>query len=174
MIFDIIFIIIFIWACYKGFTKGLIYQLATLTALILGIFGAVKLSAYLTPILTEKFNMEGNYLPLLSFAIIFIAIVIIVHLIGKLLEKIVEAVALGFLNRLFGAIFSSAKAAFLISVSLVILNTIDSHSPFLPKTQIDHSIMYKPLSKLAPLIFPYLNFGVHPEIIEESEPQYQV
>ncbi len=174
MVFDIIFLVIFIWASYKGFSKGLVFQLATLTALVIGIFGAVKFSEYLTPVLIERFNMGGEYLPLFSFAIIFLAIIVLVHFIGRLLEKIIEAVALGFINRLSGAIFSSVKAAFLISIVLVIFNTIESHSPFLPKAQINQSIMYKPLSRLAPLVFPYLNFGQHHEVIEEVEQQIQV
>jgi membrane protein required for colicin V production len=174
MVFDIIFLIIFIWACYKGFTKGFIYQLATLLALVLGIFGAVKFSQYLTPVLIEKFNMEGQYVPLVSFALIFLVIIVLVHLAGKLIEKMVEAVALGFLNRLAGAIFSSLKAAFIISVGLVVLNTVDSRSPFLPRDQIQNSIMYEPLSKLAPMVFPYLKFGSHKEIMEDVKQDLQV
>jgi membrane protein required for colicin V production len=174
MVFDIIFLIIFIWACYKGFTKGLVFQLASLAALILGIFGAVKLSEYLTPVLYEHLKIESEYLPLISFGIIFLVIVILVHLLGKLLEKVVEAVALGFLNRLSGAIFSSVKAAFLISIFLVILNNINSRSHFLPQSQIEQSKMYSPLSRLAPAVFPYLRFGVKIEIQEEPNQQVPV
>jgi membrane protein required for colicin V production len=175
MIFDIIFLIIFIWAAFKGFSKGLIYQLASLTALVLGIFGAVKLSELLTQVLISKFNMSGEYLPLISFALIFIVIIILVHLLGKILEKIVDAIALGFVNRLTGAVFNSIKAAFIISILLVFLNTINAQSRFLPQDQINNSIMYKPLSKLAPAIFPYLKFVDTKEIIEKPlPPEYDV
>ena len=42
MVFDLVFLVILVWAAYRGFSKGVILQAATLLALVLGIFGAIK------------------------------------------------------------------------------------------------------------------------------------
>ena len=154
-VFDIVFIIILIWAAYKGFSKGLIIQAASLAALLLGIFGAIKFSGYTSFVLSEKLNLNGDYLQLIAFAVTFIIIVIAVHFVAKLTGKLVEAIALDFVNRILGLVFSILKVGFIISVILVILNTIDYKSSFLPEKQIGESRLYKPLSSLAPMIFPY-------------------
>jgi membrane protein required for colicin V production len=160
---------LFIWAAYRGFSKGFLIQAAGFAALILGIWGAIKFSGVTTAFLMDKTNMEGEYLPLVSFAITFIAIVVLVHILSRLIEKLVQAVALGFVNRLVGAIFNLTKYALIISGVLVILNTINSKQPFLPQEDVDKSIMYGPLSAFAPTIFPYLNFETAENLMEKSQ-----
>ena len=154
-IFDLVFLIIFIWAAYKGFSKGLIIQAASLAALLLGIIGAIKFSGYTAFVLTKKFNVTGEYLQLTAFAITFVIIVIAVHIIARLTEKFVKAVALDFVNRILGLLFSTIKMAFIISIVLVIINIINYNAPFLPKDKVNKSLLYKPLSSLAPMLFPY-------------------
>jgi len=131
---------------------------ASLAALILGIFGAIKFSYMTSDFLVEKFDMTTQYLPLISFAITFVIIVVVVHLMAKALDKLVKAIALGFVNRLLGVLFGVIKTAFILSIILVILNTIDRKTHFLPEDKIEESFLYKPISAFAPLIFHDLNF----------------
>jgi membrane protein required for colicin V production len=74
------------------------------------------------------------------------------------MDKLVKAVALGFVNRIAGLAFAVVRTAFLVSIVLVILNSIDQRVPFIPEEHKEQSLLYKPLSRLAPAIFPYLNF----------------
>ncbi|NJO91413.1 MAG: CvpA family protein, partial [Chloroflexia bacterium] len=102
MVFDIIFLVIFCWAAYRGFTKGFILQVAMLGALFLGIWGAIKFSGYTSALIMEKLQTNVEYLPVISFALTFIVIVIGIHFLAKLVEKLLEAIALSFVNRLLG------------------------------------------------------------------------
>jgi len=154
-IFDIVFLVILIYAAYKGFSKGLIIQAASLAALLLGVIGAIKFSGYTAFVLTKKFDFTGEYLQLTAFAITFVVIVIAVHIVARLTEKFAKAVALDFVNRILGLLFSVIKIAFIISIVLVIVNTINHRSHFLPEEKINKSLLYKPLSSLAPMLFPY-------------------
>ena len=154
-IFDLVFLIVFAWAAYKGFSKGLIIQAASLAALLLGILGAIKFSGYTAFVLTKKFNVTGEYLQLTAFAVTFVIIVVGVHIVARLTEKFVKAVALDFVNRILGMLFSTIKIAFIISIILVIINTIDYKTPFLPKDKVNKSLLYRPLSSLAPMLFPF-------------------
>lgn len=159
MVLDLIIILILAWAAYKGFSKGFLVQVATLAALFLGIFGAIRFSGITSAIMIEKFELNGQYLPIISFALTFIVIVIAVHFIARLLEKLVEAVALGIVNRLLGVLFNMIKYALIISIVFVILNTIHYYKPFLPVSKLNNSKLYRPFSNLAPSIFPYLRFN---------------
>ncbi len=155
---DIILAAILLWAAYRGFSKGFIIHAASLAALLLGIFGAIRFSDVTARLLIQKFDFTSQYLPVISFAITFVVIVVAVHLFARLLDKLVKAVALGFVNRIAGVLFALIKTAFIISIILVILNTIDRRLSFLPHQQIEKSYLYKPLSNLAPALFPYLHF----------------
>jgi len=170
MVFDLIFILIFAWAAYKGYTKGFIIEAASLAALVLGIYGSIKLSAGLSAFLISEFNMNPNYIPIISLALIFIVIVLLVHLLAFLLSKLVDLVSLGFINRLFGSIFNIIKYSLIISVFLVILNNINRKALILPEKQMNSSIFYYPLSVLTPLLYPYLRYNFIPRQKITPEP----
>jgi len=163
------FAILLLWAAYRGYTKGFIVQLATLAALLLGILGAVMFSDFTSGLIIKKFDVSGQYLPMISFAVTFIAIVIGVHLLAKMINKLLEAVALGFVNRLLGVLFSVLKIAFVVSIILVLVNKVDSKYNFIPDETKDNSLLYKPLSNFAPMIFPYLNFDKMKEKIDTEQ-----
>lgn len=156
--FDVIAMVLLLWSAYRGFSKGFLIMAASLAALVLGVWGAIRFSDLTATVLIENFEMQGRYTALVAFALTFIGIVILVHLLARALDKLVRAVALGFVNRLAGLAFALLRTAFLISIVLVILNSIDRRAPFIPDQHKESSLLYKPLSRLAPAIFPYLDF----------------
>lgn len=155
---DLVFAILLLWSAYRGFTKGFIVQLATLAALLLGILGAVMFSDFTSGLIIKRFDVSGQYLPIISFALTFIAIVIAVHIFAKMLNKLIDAIALGIVNRLLGVMFSVLKIAFIVSIILVLINKADNKYNFIPDETKENSLLYIPLSNFAPMIFPYLNF----------------
>ena len=156
--FDVVITIFLLWSAYRGITKGFLIMAASLAALVLGVWGAIRFSDLTANFLIEQFSWNTKYLTLISFALTFVGIVILVHFIARAMDKLVKAVALGFMNRLAGLLFGVLKTAFIISILLVIINSIDSRVPFIPQEHKENSILYQPLSRLAPAIFPYLNF----------------
>lgn len=151
---DIIFIIPIIWFAYQGFKRGLIIELASLVALILGIYAALYFSFYAENFLTKNMSMDSDYVPTVAFIITFLIVVIIVYFIGKILEKVISMVALGFLNKMAGGFFGILKAAVLISIVLLIINNFSEK--FISKEKKENSFLYAPIAGIAPLIWQSL------------------
>ena len=124
-------------------------------------------SDFTSSLIIKKFEISGQYLPIISFAVTFIAIVIAVHILAKALNKLIDAIALGIVNRLLGVLFSVLKVAFIVSIILVLINKADNRYKFIPDDTKEKSLLYKPLSNFAPMIFPYLNFEKIKEKMEE-------
>jgi membrane protein required for colicin V production len=156
---DLIIVVILIISLVTGFINGLVKEVASLAALILGIWGAIKFSSFTATKLYEWFDMSGKYVGIISFLVTFGVIVVVIHFIGILADKVVDAVALGFLNRLLGIVFGFFKSVLIMSVFFVILNAIDARRPFLPKEKIEESMFYNPISDIAPAIFPIIGEG---------------
>ncbi|MBE9467210.1 MAG: CvpA family protein [Bacteroidetes bacterium] len=156
--FDLIILVPLLWSAYKGFSKGFIHSVASFGALLLGIFGAIKFSDITSQYLIQNFDFNPNYLPIVSFAVTFVLIVVAVHFVAILIDKLIKAIALGFINRILGSLFGIAKIAFIISIILVIVNGLDKNLKFISPKLKQSSILYKPLSNFAPSIFPYLKF----------------
>lgn len=170
---DVVFAIILIIAAVQGFRKGLIIEFASLAALILGIWGAIKFSDWTAGFISDIFNYHSKNLTTIAFIVTFIAIVVLIHLAAQVLDKTVKAVALGFLNRLAGIIFGVLKTAVILSVFLLLFDTVDENVHILPTTQKAESKIYKPMKQLVPTLFPFIklwDFGTETQT-EKHEPQ---
>ena len=154
--FDIVAGIILLYAIIRGVRNGFIIELASLAALVLGILGAIKFSDFTETWLSQY--ISGNYIGIVAFIVTFAAIVVAVHLVAKAVDKLVQAVSLGFINRLFGAVFSFIKIAFILSIIMAVFASFDRTFNLIPEKTRESSILYEPLSQFAPRVFPYLNF----------------
>lgn len=154
---DIVLAIPLLWFTYKGIRVGFIIELASLAALVLGIFAALYFSFYVEDILRERFDMAENYLNIISFAITFIIVAVLVYLTGKIIHKLVSIVALGLLNRLAGGLFGFLKAVLVLSVILYFVNMFDSTSSLIKKELKDDSYLYKPIQSIIPTIIPWID-----------------
>ncbi|WP_321286578.1 CvpA family protein [uncultured Sunxiuqinia sp.] len=155
---DIVLGVLLILAAVRGFSKGFIAEVASLAALILGVWGAIHFSQFTAEFIVETFGYDSKHLGLIAFLVTFVVIVILIHLVGKAVETIISAVALGFINRLAGILFGVIKSALIISVLLLILDEVDENVGILPKDVKDDSQMYEPVKNLVPTILPFLNF----------------
>jgi membrane protein required for colicin V production len=174
MSLDLFFILIFCWAAFRGFTKGFVYQLATIAALLSGIAGAVLFSDYVSSIIQNKSGVTGQYLPVISFALTFIVVVLLVHILARIIEKLIDMVALGFMNRFIGAVFCMAKYALVISALLYVFNSVNEKKQWLSHQTIAASKLYTPLSGIVPGIFPRLDMQPPKKVIEDIKQELQV
>jgi len=156
---DLAIVVVLILSMVMGFINGLVKEVASLAALILGIWGAIKFSTFTAAKLYDYFDMTGQYVGVIAFIITFAIIVVIIHFIGIIADKIVNAVSLGFVNRLLGIVFGLLKSVLIMSVFFVVLNVINDKRHFLPEDKIEQSIFFNPISDIAPVIFPIIGEG---------------
>jgi len=165
--FDIVTGILLILAIVKGFKNGLVIELASLAALVLGLFGAIKFSSITETYLIDHIN--SSHIGLIAFIITFVLIVVGVHLVAKMVDKLVSAIALGMVNRVLGAVFSLLKYAFIISVIMAIFGSFERTYSVIPEEQKESSKLYEPLRSIAPSVFPYLQFDEVREQIDNAK-----
>ena len=60
---------------------------------------------------------------------------------------------MGFVNRIFGAVFGMLKTAFILSIMIFLLNSLNKKAHFLPKEKMEGSILYKPVEGFFPFLF---------------------
>jgi membrane protein required for colicin V production len=154
---DIAIIILLLWGAINGFIKGFIIQSITLVALILGVWAGATFYEPIGNQLSKWLSLNGKIMQVLSFTLIFIAVLVIMHFISKLLTNMPGKSVLGRLNRIGGILFGMAKMAFITSVLIVIIQKFDSKQKILTNEQTAGSALFKPISGIAPAIFPHLH-----------------
>lgn len=153
---DIILAVILIFGAINGFLRGLFIEVTTLVGLVLGVYGAIHFSYFLGDFLKDSVSWEESMIQVVSFAGTFLIILIALVLLGKALTKIAETIALGFFNKIVGAIFGFLKYALILSIVLLVYDQISGSFPFVEKKKVKESVLYEPVKNLAPTIFPKL------------------
>jgi membrane protein required for colicin V production len=153
-IFDIIIAALLIFGFIRGLLKGLFVEVASLVALIAGVYGAIHFSYFIAMLLANQVSWDERYITIVSFAITFGIIVLVIGLLGKILTKIADFAALGLLNKLFGGIFGALKIGLVLSVILLIFSKLNNTIPFISEQQKEDAVLYEPIKNLAPMLFP--------------------
>lgn len=105
MIIDIIYAILLVLAIIKGFQRGLIVGIFSFVALVVGLAAALKLSTVVAGYIGDSVHISAEWLPFISFLVVFIGVVLLIRLGAKAIESAVEVVMLGWLNRIGGILF---------------------------------------------------------------------
>jgi membrane protein required for colicin V production len=116
MLIDIICVVLLATAIFKGFSRGLIVAVFSILAFIVGIAAAMKLSTVVAVYLGENITVAKQWLPVISFAVVFIVVVLLVRLGAGLIEKTVQLAMLGWANRLAGIVLYAILYMLLLSV----------------------------------------------------------
>jgi len=147
--YDVGAAIILLWSAWKGFSSGFVVSVLSLLGLLAGIYLALYFSGFARDFLADNFDMDGMYLKTAAFALTFLGVVVGVHLVAKLLEKLLNAAALGPVNKLAGAVFGVLKGALVISVILMVLTTFASPA-WMNGSVYHRSVVCKYTNKVAP------------------------
>jgi membrane protein required for colicin V production len=154
---DMFILVLLIYAVYRGFTRGFILQLTILAALALGIFAALKLSYFTAEKLKDHLSVSQESLQMIAIAVTFALVFVGVRIIGNIVEKLVEAVDLSVLNRMFGVLFSVGKIVIICGVLLLFVDRLDKRFKFLPENSRERSMFYEPFTKITTMLFPSLH-----------------
>src|SRR5690606_6071035 len=91
------------------------------------------------------------------FFITFLFVLVLLFLLGKILTKLVNAVALGFINKLAGAVFESLKMILIISVFLNLFQKINYNNLLVSEEKLEESVFYHSIEEVSRGIFPLMD-----------------
>ncbi len=151
---DIAIIIALIYATWKGFSKGFIIELFTFLALFLGLYAGIHFSDYMSTILVDNFEIKNEYLPTISFTIIFLIVGAMVYFGGKAIEKVIKIVQLSLVNKLLGIALGLLKMIFILGSIVLLIESYDEKGDFISQETKDKSILYEPIKKTVLLAIP--------------------
>ena len=141
MIIDIIFVILLVLALIQGYRRGLIVAVFSLISIIVGLAAAVKLSAVVASHLGHTVKVSDKWLPVISFAIVFIVVVLLIRLGAKAIQKLTEALMLGWANRLGGIVLYTVIYITIFSIVLFYANQVRVIKPETIKASVTYSFI---------------------------------
>lgn len=156
-ILDIFLLLPLAYGAWRGFKKGLIIEIFTLLAIIVGIYVAVHFSDNLSLKIIENVGEQYSATPAISFSLIFLAVGAMIYFGGIALEKVVKAVNLSVMNRMFGLIFGLIKALYLTSILLVTYESYDPNGKLISLENREKALLYSPIKYTSIKTIPFLS-----------------
>jgi len=142
MILDLIVVAILILAIIKGYQRGLIIGVFSFVAIIIGLAAAIKLSAVIAGYIGKAVKVSDQWLPVISFAVVFIVVLLLVRLGAKAIQRTVEIGMLGWINRLGGILFYTIIYVTVFSIILFYAEQIKLLQPETKKKSITYSYVH--------------------------------
>lgn len=153
---DIILGLLLLWGLWKGLNNGLFVEIASIIALIAGIYGAIHFSYITGDYLSTRMDWNEKYINITAFIITFILIVLIVHTAGKFLTKIADFAMLGLLNKIAGALFGALKVAVILGALLIFFERLNENLSLVNEDVKNESVLYKPIKEIGAFVFDYV------------------
>ena len=155
-ILDIILLICFVPALIQGFRKGFISQVIAIISIIAGVWLSFRSATLVSGWIGQYIQGSEQVLKVVSFALIFIIVAVVLALLGKLLEGTVRLVMLGWLNRLLGVLFSLLKTGLIVGLVIMAFCSLNNTFHFVAEETLNESVLFPPLKDMAYTVFPYL------------------
>jgi membrane protein required for colicin V production len=157
---DIILIGLLSWGAYKGYRRGLLVELINSVALMVAVWGGMALLDVGVGLLKPHLKGMAWLLPYLSFAIIFVGIIIGMRYLGRWLKQTIRYTLLGNIDDVAGAVVGMIKVMFALS-TLLWIASLAGIKPPLQYTK--GTFVYPVLAELGPksvrllsMFFPFM------------------
>ena len=156
MLIDIGLLLFIGFGFWRGFTRGIIIAIFSFLAWFIGLLGALKFSSWGAFYLRDALHFKSDYNPIISFVLIMIIIGLIIFFMGKILEKMIQVVQMGWLNKTLGGIL---KAAIYFLMYCTIIWMLSKSGSISTETQAQ-SKLFSFINPVAPAVFDWLGRNV--------------
>lgn len=153
---DIILLLFLIPALISGIKKGLISQIISLIAIVLGVWLSYRFAGPVGEWVESWLAASPAGIRIVTFLIIFIAVGIGLMLLGKLLEGVLKLAMLGWLNRFLGVAFAIFKYLIVAGVMIAAFDGLNAKAELVSDETLAASHLYSLVKNAALLVFPYL------------------
>lgn len=166
---DLILLVLLAFGAYGGYRKGLVLEVISLLALVLGVVGGIKLMNVGMDILSSFFDGLGILMPVLGFLFVFVLIIVAVTILGQVLKKVIDWTPLGPVDHVAGAVLGIFKFAFGLSILLLLFGKLGID---LPQHMTDNSVVVPRVAAVAPVVFKWISdlfpsFGLMLQTLQE-------
>jgi membrane protein required for colicin V production len=134
---------------FKGYRHGLVLEVVSLLAFVLGVVGGLSLLSAAIPVVRGYVGELFGLLPLVAFLLVLVLIMWGVHLLGSLVKKAVHLTPLGVLDNLLGAAAGGLK--WLLGLSLLLHGTALAGLPLLSPSLTAGSVVLPWVVRATPL-----------------------
>ena len=146
---DVLILLPLLIGLVRGLMKGLIVEITSIIAIVLGFLGAKYWSAAFASWIMLQFKWGETACIVVAYALLFAGIALGLNILARLLSKLFQKIQLGWLNRLLGGLFGASKWAIVIVALVLCVHNLDKQFQFIQPELKEKSVVYTTLTPYA-------------------------
>lgn len=150
---DILILLFVGLGIFVGYRKGFLNQVASLLGFLVGLYLAKEYYTDLAKELSPTIFDSMSFANAISFIAIWLVVPLVFGLIATMIARFLDAVYLGWLNRLLGTVAGAVKYVLLLSLLICIFDVFDSENQILSKAKKENSTLYLPIKSVVYTLF---------------------
>ena len=133
-IFDLIIVLALVYFAGRGFVHGFVGEVAGVVSLVGGFWAAHAYHSLLSPRLTAI--ADPAWRTIAAYVLIFLAVILVVAVLARLLQKILSFSFVSWADRLAGGLLGLAKGVLLCALALLVLQKFFHDAPFMQHSRV--------------------------------------
>ena len=154
--FDAIICVPLIYGAYAGFQKGLLYEIAMILGLIIGVYLGFKCSDLVYGLLAKVMDAGPGVLHFISFLLVLAAILLVFIFYARLMEAVLKITSLNVFNKIAGAVLGIFKFAMAVSVMFWLVKPFEGNVDLIPEKARKESLLYPYVLSASSFITPVI------------------
>ena len=146
---DIIILLPIIYGLVRGLMRGFVVECAAITGMIAGLIAARIWAPPFAAKILQVLEMPEGLAQSLSYVLLFVGVTLFCKAIARLINRLLKAISLSWLNRLAGGLFGGLKWALIISVVLNLLLLPEQYVQIIKEEAKQSSVLYQPILRIA-------------------------
>ncbi len=146
---DIIILLPLLIGLVRGLMKGLVIEITSILAVVLGYVGSRMWGSIFAAWLMQQFAWPDAVCAVVAYALLFIAISLILHVLARFISKLFQKVSLGWLNRILGGLFGMLKWGLIVLILVLCVHRLDNQFHFFKEELKTESIIYMQAAPLS-------------------------
>ena len=112
---DIIYLVAIVVALITGYKAGLLEKLSLTVGIIFGLFNATVLRETASKAISEATGWDEIVTNIVAFASVLLITIVVIKLLAYVLTHLLNAIHLGIINRVAGALLSAYMMAVIVT-----------------------------------------------------------
>ena len=166
---DILILLPLLIGLVRGLMKGLIVEVSSIVAILLGFFGAKYWSASFASWLMQQFDWSETACIVVAYALLFAGIALGLNIVARLLSKLFQKIQLGWLNRLLGGVFGVTKWGIVIVALVLCVHNLDKQFQFIQPELREKSVVYTTITPYAEQAWEEIKAQVETQKVTDKE-----
>lgn len=168
---DVFIGLLLAYEIYRGLKNGFVSEAGSILGLIIAFYTATAMRGSMAKLLSPVCFDSPTWSSAIGFLITFLVVYLLIVILAKIFEGFLGIIALGGVNRVAGGFFCLFKGALIFSILLNLYETIDSDRSLIGPKNVESSIFYKPILKVAPTLFPHFGSSRPSQVPEKPDSQ---